>query len=415
MTAPSAPLSGNGSFPNPFGNPQLLANPYPVYAMLRSANPVFKLPLPASGPGVTVLTHHADVEQVLKDPRASVDRLRADVAQQFKDQLPAQLLGEDGGLRSMLLLDGADHTRVRSLVSKAFTPRRAAELGPHIQQIIDRLLDDALADGHMDLRHDFAAPLPAIVIAELLGVPAEDHRQFKEWAGMLVNSLGQGGPLARGAEFEIALNALLEYLRGVIATRRADPQDDLISAMIAAQEERDALTDHELVSNSLLLLLAGHETTTNLIGNGVLALLRNPEQWQRLLADRELLPGAIEELLRFDSPVQATVRVPLEPIEVSGQTLEKEALVVCLIGAANRDPDAYDDPDRLDIGRENLRHLSLGFGAHFCLGASLARLEAKLALGALLDRTPKLKLESEDLRYRPNFLLRGLEALPVAV
>ena len=232
---------------------------------------------------------------------------------------------------------------------------------------------------------------------------------------MLVNSLGQGGPLARGAEFEIALNALLEYLRGVIATRRGDPRDDLISAMIAAQEERDALTDHELVSNSLLLLLAGHETTTNLIGNGVLALLRNPEQWQRLLANRELLPGAIEELLRFDSPVQATVRVPLEPIEVSGQTLEKEALVVCLIGAANRDPDAYDDPDRLDIGRENLRHLSLGFGAHFCLGASLARLEAKLALGALLDRTPKLKLESEDLNYRPNFLLRGLETLPVAV
>ncbi len=415
MTAPSAPLSGNGNFPNPFGNPQLLANPYPVYAMLRSANPVFKLPLPVSGPGVTVLTRHADIEQVLKDPRASVDRLRADVVQLFKDQIPAQLLGEDGGLRSMLLLDGADHSRVRGLVNKAFTPRRAAKLGPHIQQIIDRLLDDALADGRMDLMHDFAAPLPAIVIAELLGVPAEDHRQFKEWAGMLVNSLGQGGPLARGAEFEVALNALLEYLRGVIATRRADPRDDLISAMIAAQEERDALTDHELVSNSLLLLLAGHETTTNLIGNGVLALLRNPEQWQRLLANRELLPGAIEELLRFDSPVQATVRVPVEPIEVSGQTLEKEALVVCLIGAANRDPDAYDDPDRLDISRENLRHLSLGFGAHFCLGASLARLEAKLALGALLDRTPNLKLESEDLRYRPNFLLRGLEALPVAV
>jgi cytochrome P450 len=414
MAAPSAPFSGTGSFPNPFQNAQLLADPYPLFATLRSTNPVFKLPLPVAGPGVTVLTRHADVEQVLKDARASVDRLRADVVQQFKDRLPAQLLGEEGGLRSMLLLDGDDHTRVRGLVNKAFTPRRVATLGPRIQQIIDGLLDEALRDGSMDLMHDFAAPLPAIVIAELLGVPAEDHRQFKEWAGMLVNSLGRGGPLARGAGFEVALNALLDYLRGVIEKRRAEPKDDLISAMIAAQEERDALTDHELLSNSLLLLLAGHETTTNLLGNGVLALLRNRPQWDRLLADRDLLPGAIEELLRYDSPVQATVRVPLDDIEVSGEVLAKHALVVCLIGAANRDPEAYEDPDSLDVTRQNVRHLSFGFGAHFCLGAGLARLEARLALAALLDRAPNLRLMGGDLCFRPNFLLRGLEALPVA-
>jgi cytochrome P450 len=411
MAAPSTPISPLG---NPFGNAQLLANPYPVYAMLRSANPVFTLPLPVPGPGVIVLTRHADVEHVLKHPRASVDRLRADVVQQFKDRLPAQLLGEDGGLRSMLLLDGADHARVRGLVNKAFTPRRVATLAPHIGHIVDTLLDAALAKGGFDLMHELAEPLPAIVIAELLGVPPEDHRQFKEWAATLVNSLGRAGPLARGADFDAALNALLDYLRGVIARRRADPRDDLISAMIAAQEERDALSDHELLSNSLLLLLAGHETTTNLIGNGVLALLRHRPQWERLRAERALLENAIEELLRFDSPVQATVRVPLEEIAVSGHTLPRHALVVCGIGAANRDPEAYADPDTLDVARANVRHLSFGFGAHFCLGAGLARLEARIAFAALLDRAPGLKLASEELAYRPNFLLRGLAALPVS-
>jgi cytochrome P450 len=409
---PATPL---GAFPNPFGNPQLLANPYPIYAALRRSNPVFKLPLPLPGAGVYVLTRHADVEQVLKHPHASVDRLRADVVQQFRDRLPAQLLGEAGGLRSMLLLDGADHARVRGLVNRAFTPRRVATLAPRIGKLVEALLDAALAKGRFDLMRELAEPLPAIVIAELLGVPPEDHRLFKEWAATLVNSLGRAGPLERGPEFDAALTALLDYLRDVIARRRADPRDDLISAMIAAQEESSALSDHELLSNSLLLLLAGHETTTNLIGNGVLALLLDRPQWERLRGRRELLEGAIEELLRFDSPVQATVRVPLEDIAVSGNTLPRHALVVCGIGAANRDPEVYADPDTLDVTRANLRHLSFGFGAHFCLGAGLARLEARLAFGALLDRAPGLELTGEELAHRPNFLLRGLASLPVSV
>ena len=413
MAAPStSPAQALG---NPFQNPALLANPYPIYAMLRGANPVFRPPLPFPGAGVAMLFRHADVEQMLRHPKASVDRIQADVAQRFKDQLPAQLLGDEGGLRSMLLLDGADHSRVRGLVNKAFTPRRIAKLGDHVQQIVDALLDEALADGRMDLMDDFAAPLPAIVIAELLGVPPEDHRQFKEWAATLVNSIGEGGPLARSPAFDTTLATLLDYMRRVIALRREDPRDDLISAMIAAQEERDALSDHELLSNSLLLLLAGHETTTNLIGNGTLALLRNPEQWETLVADRARLEPAIEELLRYDSPVQATVRVAMDEIEIGGVTLPDRCLVVCVIGSANRDPEVYEDPDRLDVTRENVRHLSFGFGEHFCLGAGLARLEAKLAFGALLERAPKLRLLSDEVKHRPNLLLRGLQSLEVAV
>jgi cytochrome P450 len=290
-----------------------------------------------------------------------------------------------------------------------------AKLGARIQQIVEALLGPALERGGFDLMEEVAAPLPAIVIAELLGVPAEDHRQFKEWASSLVNAIGEGGPLQRSEAFDVALEALLGYMRGVIAERRKAPRDDLISAMIAAQEQRDALTDSELLSNSLLLLLAGHETTTNLIGNGTLALLRHPEQWQALLADAALLEPAIEELLRYDSPVQATVRVPLEEIELGGVAIPERSLVVCVIGAANRDPAVYGDPDRLDVSREGLRHLSFGFGEHFCLGAGLARLEAKLAFRALLDRAPGLRLAADTVEHRPNLFLRGLKALPVAL
>jgi cytochrome P450 len=417
MAAPSAP--GNaplpGALPNPCQSPELRANPYAVYARLREANPVFQVPLPFEGPGVVILTRHADVEAVLRDGRVSVDRLQADVAQRFRAFLPPQLVGEAGLRRSMLLLDGEDHARVRGLVNKAFTPRRVGALEGRIRAIVDELLAPVLVAGRMDLMHDLAEPLPAIVIAELLGVPSRDHRQFKEWAAQLVNALGEGGPLARGAGFDGAFESLTGYMREVIEERRRDPGDDLISDMIAAQQDRDALTDGELLANSLLLLLAGHETTTNLIGNGVLALLRHRDQWERLRADPSLLPNAIEELLRYDSPVQATVRVPTEDLPLGDHVLRKGALVVCLIGAANRDPLAYRDPDRLDVTRERVQHLSFGFGQHFCLGAGLARLEGRLVFGALLEGAPDLALESDEVEYRPNPLLRGPRALPLSL
>jgi cytochrome P450 len=401
------------SFPN-FPDPRLLQDPYPFYRMLRTTSPVFRVPVGDAGsPGVWILTRHEAVQLVLRDARFSVDRRKARIVQEYADRLPlAAAFGEEGGLRSMLLMDPPDHTRVRALVSKAFTPRRVAGLRPRIEAIVRELLDAVAERGEMELMSEFAAPLPAIVIAELLGVPAEDHRRFKEWSSELI-SVGAGNPFGAREAFEKALGKLLDYLRGIIAERRAEPREDLISAMIDAQEERDALSDAELLATSNLLLIAGHETTTNLIGNGTLALLRHPPELARLRADRALLRSAIEELLRYDSPVQATARVATEDVELGGKTLPAGALVIAGIGAANRDPDAFPEPDRLDLGRTDNHHLSFGFGAHFCLGAPLARLEGEVAFAALLERFSRLALASEDVQYRTNLVLRGLTALPV--
>lgn len=394
---------------------QLVQDPYPLYKMLRTNNPVFRVPVgDADSPGVWILTRHRDVQAVLKDARFSVDRRAAAIVDQYKDQLPlAAAVGEQGGLRSMLLMDAPDHTRVRGLVNKAFTPRRVAALRPRIEAIVTAQLDEVKTGDAFDLIEQLAAPLPAIVIAELLGVPASDHRRFKEWSSTLVSSIGATNPLEGRERFEGALEHLMAYLGGIIAERRKAPQDDLISAMLEAQEERDALTDMELLATSNLLLIAGHETTTNLIGNGMLALLRNPDQFARLRDDRSLLRSAIDEMLRYDSPVQATARVPHEAIELEDATLPARAMVFTAIGAANRDPAVFADPDRLDVGRTDNHHLSFGFGAHFCLGAPLARLEGEVAFSALLDRFPKLGLASDALQYRPNPILRGLVALPV--
>jgi cytochrome P450 len=398
-----------------FANPQFLANPYPVYAMFRSTNPVFRVPVPShTGPGAWLLSRHAEVHLVLRDARFSVDRRRSALLQENADRIPPGLLGDEGGLRSMLIMDAPDHTRVRGLVNKAFTPRRIAELRPRIQEIVDELLDEAARRGCIEVIGDFAAPLPAIVIAELLGVPAEDHRRFKQWSSELIAATPVADP-SRIPLFQQALERILDYMRGIIAERRRAPGADLISGMIEAQEERDALSDAELLATSNLLLIAGHETTTNLIGNGLLALLRHPAELARLRANPGLLPGAIEELLRYDSPVQATARVATEDVTLGAETVTKGALLFTLIGAANRDPEVFPEPDRLDVGREDNRHLSFGFGAHYCLGANLARLEAEVAFRALLDRFPKLALETEQVQYRPNPFLRGLVSLPVAV
>jgi cytochrome P450 len=414
MAASTASPTPGGPPGNPLLSPQLLADPYPLYRTLRQASPVLRLPVPNhAGAGVWLLLRHAEVQAVLRGAGFSVDRRRADVVRENAERLPLELLGEAGGLRSMLIMDAPDHTRVRGLVAKAFTPRRVAALRPRIEAIVDELLAQVQSRGRMDLIEDFAAPLPAIVIAELLGVPAEDHRQFKQWSSQLVSGLASANPLETLARVQRGLEPLLAYLRGIIAERRREPRDDLISAMIAAQEERDALSDAELLATSNLLLVAGHETTTNLIGNGLLALLRHPGELARLREESGLLRGGIEELLRWDSPVQATVRIATEECELGGQRIRPGALVVCGIGAANRDPAAFAEPERLDVGRVENHHLSLGFGSHFCLGAPLARLEAELAFGALLDRLPGLRLAAERLEFRPNPILRGLRALPV--
>jgi len=313
----------------------------------------------------------------------------------------------------MLIMDPPDHTRVRKLVNKAFTPKRIAALRGHIEGLVRDLVDDAAARGRFDLIHDVAEPLPAIVIAELLGVPAADHRRFREWSSALI-----AGFAARSAEARQAATAagqsLFAYLADTISDRRRAPREDLISAMIEAQEERDALSDAELLATSNLLLLAGHETTTNLIGNGTLALLREPDEWRRLCNDPGLLPSAVEELLRFDGPVQATIRVALEDVALGGHTIPEGALVLVSIGAANHDPAVFENPDHLDLARDPNPHLAFGFGTHFCLGAPLARLEAQLTFEALTRRFPGLTLVDDRPRYRPNPVLRGLERLDVA-
>jgi cytochrome P450 len=395
-----------------------LENPYPVYALLRTVRPVLEVPVPDfDGPGAWLLTRHRDVHLALRDSRFSADRMRAPLIHENLDRLPPFIRQTAQGLRTMLVMDPPDHTRVRKLVNKAFTPKRIAALRGRIEEIVDHQLDqlaEMAKSGPADLIHDLAEPLPAIVIAELLGVPAEDHRQFRQWSSKLIAGLASPkleDRVASGA----AGQQILAYLSDIIAARRREPRDDLISAMIHAQEESDALSDEELLATSNLLLLAGHETTTNLIGNGVLALLREPDELERLRADPSLLPTAVEELLRFDGPVQATVRVALEDIEIDDHLIPEGALVLVNLGAANRDPEVFEDPDRLDVGRDPNPHVSFGFATHFCMGAPMARLEAQVAVGALIARFPKLVLADDAPEYRPNPILRGLKKLELSL
>lgn len=392
-----------------------LENPFAIYSLLRTVRPVMRMPVREyDGPGVWFLTRYDDVHETLRDPRFSVDRMAAPIIRDNIERLPAFIQQTTQNLRSLLNTDPPDHTRVRKLVNKAFTPRRIAALRGHIEAVVDELLAPVMRDGRMDVIEALAAPLPAIVIAELLGVPPEDHRKFKSWAAQIVAGLGQPTLGDRRSSTAPAITKLFGYLSEVIAERRKEPRDDLISAMVLAQEENDALSDNELLATSNLLLIAGHETTTNLIGNGLLALLREPDELERLRGDMKLLPTAIEELLRYDGPVQATVRVAREDLEIDGHEIEAGSLLLVGIGAANHDPAVFVEPERLDVGRDPNPHLAFGFGAHFCLGAPLARLEGEIAFRALLERLPHLKLLDDAPQYRPNPVLRGLVSLPVS-
>ncbi len=419
MAAPAAPSlapESDGDFDllMPLRSAGSLENPYPVYQLLRTVHPVLRVPVPDfDGPGVWLLTRYRDVHAVLKDNRFSVDRMRAPLIRENLDRLPAFIQQSARGMRSILIMDPPDHTRVRKLVNKAFTPKRVAALRPRIEALVAAELDAVQDEPDFDLIHDLAEPLPAIVIAELLGVPAEDHRQFREWSSTLIAAIAARSDAERQRAMGAGQN-LLGYLADVIEKRRREPRDDLISAMIHAQEESDVLTDPELLATCNLLLLAGHETTTNLIGNGTLALLRERDQLERLRADPGLVPTAVEELLRYDGPVQATIRVATEDLPIGDQIVPEGSLLLVSIGGANRDPDVFDDPDRLDVARDPNPHLSFGFATHFCLGAPLARLEAQVAIGQLIARFPTLELIDDAPEYRPNPVLRGLKELRIA-
>jgi cytochrome P450 len=318
----------------------------------------------------------------------------------------------------MLVVDPPDHTRLRGLVSKAFTPRMVERMSAQAQAIVDAALDEAARRGGLELVEDLAYPLPVTVIARLLGVPEEDWPRFREWSRVLAASLDPVAAAmqdeARQAESAAADRAIQDYLADIVARRRGAPGDDLISALIAVEERGDVLGERELVVMLVLLLIAGHETTVNLIGNGILALLRNPAQLALLRSRPELLTVAVEELLRWDSPVQLTGRVVGETCELGGRTLRRGEFVLTLLGAANRDPAQFADPDRLDLTRDPNQHFSFGRGIHFCLGAPLARLEGRLAIGSLVRRFPDLRLDGEPVRSE-TITLRGLRRLPLTV
>lgn len=390
-------------------SPEAIAAPYPAYRRLQAESPRFW----NAERGIWVFTRHADVAALLAHPSLS--------AQKFSAQgLAPELRPEFGPLyemlsRQMLFQDPPRQTRLRTLAAKAFTPRVIERLRTRIQGWTDDFLDTALAKGPLDVIRDLANPLPTTVIAEMLGVPPEDRNRFKRWSDDFADFLGtDGGDWERSRLFLPGIYHLMDYLHGVVERTRSGPGDDLLSALIAAEEQGDKLTEEELIANCLLLLVAGHETTTNLIGNGLLALLSHPEQAGLLRQNPALLPTAIEELLRYESPVQWTSRIPKETVTLDGTRIEAGQFVMLGLGAANRDPAQFTDPDRLDITRREGRHLAFGLGVHYCLGAALARMEGQIALGTLLRRFPRLRLaEDEPLRWRPNFIFRGLEALGV--
>jgi len=396
---------------NPFA-PGMLANPYEMYRNLREQAPIYWSEMMESW----ILTRFDDVDAVLTDNRFSSDRSRAQTrfAQMMREQ--QEQYGPMGNSQTMLTSDPPDHTRLRKLVSKAFTPRAVLDLRPRIQDIVDYLLAEAGERGEFDIIHDLAYPLPVIVIAEMLGVPPEDRHRFKHWSDTVVATLG--GPFTPPEVMEagrVAIDELAEYLGNVIAERRAEPRNDLISGLIAAEEGGQVLSEEEIFATCILLLIAGNETTTNLIGTSMLALFRNPEQMERLRKDLSLMPSAVEELLRYAGPVHGTGRVPKEDIEIGGHVFHEGEMVFTLLAAANRDPAHYENPDQLDVARNPTDHVALGDGIHFCLGAPLARAEAQIAIGSLLERFPKLRLLDNDPEWGGTFIIRGVKRLSVAV
>ena len=386
------------------------ADPFPFLARLRASDPVYRTMLPDKTP-VWLLTRYDDVNALLRDQRFTKNRRSALTQDQLR-KLPWTPPMFRPLERNMLDLDPPDHTRLRSLVHKAFTPSLVEQMRSRTQAIADKLLDCVMPIGEMDLIKDFALPLPMTIITEILGVPAKDHDKFHRWSKAVV-SLTSPTPTLRVIP---GVWRFIRYLRQFLKLRRREPQDDLVSALIKAEEAGDKLTEDELLAMVFLLLIAGHETTVNLIGNGTLALIENPNEMRKLRSEPSLMKPAIEELLRYTSPVlMTTERYPLQDAIVRGVTIPRGEMTLGVIGSANRDETVFDRPNDLQITREPNKHLAFGQGAHFCLGAPLARMEAQIAFTTLMRRLPDLRLKNppHSLRWRPSIFLRGLASLPV--
>ena len=389
-------------------DPDVLADPYPLYRQLRSEDPVHWDPFLHAW----VVTRYADVVQVLHHFSAN----RTPSPEQLSElNLSALNPIAEVMVRQMLFLDPPDHTRLRALASAAFTPRRVEQLRSHIQDVMNTLLDEVVGKGSMDVIEDFASPAPAIVTAELLGVPARDHVQLKTWSQDFAEMLGnfQHNP-DRFSRVLSSVKNLCSYFQNEMSEQRTSPRDGLIRAMMEAEVDGASLTEEEIVANLIVTMVGGQETTTNLIGNGLLTLLRHPEEMERLRTDSSLIPSAVEELLRYESPSQHTARLAPADVELGNRQIRKRQAVIAVMGAGNRDPERFEDPDRLDLSRKDNRHLAFGWAAHFCFGAALARLEGQIAFETLLRRLPNLKLDTKaPLQWRHNLGLRGLTALPV--
>lgn len=387
------------------------ADPYPVYARLREHGP-----LQPPEANLTVFPGYRYCDQVLRHPSSSSDRMTSTIAQR---QLEAGALPRPLGPRGFLFLDPPDHTRLRKLVSKAFAPKVVNALQPDIAALVDGLLNEIADQRRFDVVADLAYPLPVAVICRLLGVPLEDEPKFSRASALLAQSLDPFVAFTgeRPADFEELLQAgrwLREYVHGLIERRRSDPGDDLMSRLIAVEESGDQLTTDEIVSTCNLLLIAGHETTVNLIANAILAMLRYPDQWAALGADADRAAAVIEETLRYDPPVQLVGRNAADDMTIGDTEVVKGDTMMLLLAAAHRDPAEFDRPEVFDPDRESLHHLAFGHGLHYCLGAPLARLEASVALSAVTARFPNARLDGEP-QYKPNVTLRGLSTLAVAV
>jgi cytochrome P450 len=384
------------------------ANPYPFLALLRKSEPVYRTTLPDKTP-VWLLTRYEDVNALLRDDRFSKHRRNALTPDQVR-KLPWTPPMFRPLERNMLDVDPPDHTRLRALVHKAFTPSLVERMRSRTQDIANQLLDVVALRGEMDLINDYALPLPMTIITEILGVPTSDRHKFHKWSKAVVSLSSPSGSL----RVIPSVWLFLRYLRRFFRLRRRDPQDDLVSALIAAEEAGEKLSEDELLAMVFLLLIAGHETTVNLIGNGVLALLENPDQMFKLRHNPSIIKPAIEELLRYTSPVlMTTERYPREDVVLRDVKIPQGEMTLGVIGSANRDARVFDNADELDLTRDPNKHLSFGQGIHFCLGAPLARMEAQIAISTMLSRKTDLKASTDSLRWRPSIFLRGLESLPV--